>query len=69
MLTLLADRSTKDLATTFKLVTLFKSNYEVAGRYTRVMPLSGMASNISHGEQFTLGLSKYVKGHNLKTSD
>jgi phosphate-selective porin OprO and OprP len=45
---------------------LFKSNYEVAARYTRVMPLSGMASNINHGEQYTLGLSKYIKGHNLK---
>lgn len=45
---------------------LFKSNYEVAGRYTRVLGLNGVASDIKHTEQFTLGLSKYIKGHNLK---
>jgi len=45
---------------------LFKSNYEIAGRYTRIMPLSGMVSAIDHTEQFTLGVSKYFKGHNLK---
>jgi phosphate-selective porin OprO/OprP len=45
---------------------LFRSNYEVAGRYTRIVGLKGVASDISHTEQFTLGLSKYIKGHNLK---
>lgn len=45
---------------------LFKSNYEIAGRYTRITPLTGMASAITNTEQFTLGMSKYFKGHNLK---
>jgi phosphate-selective porin OprO/OprP len=45
---------------------LFKANYEVAGRYTRITPLTGMASAVTNTEQFTLGLSKYFKGHNLK---
>ncbi|NCG29440.1 MAG: FmdC precursor [Bacteroidetes bacterium] len=45
---------------------LLKSNYEIAGRYTRIMPLSGLASDIKHTEQITAGLSKYFMGHNLK---
>lgn len=45
---------------------LFQSNYEIACRYTRVVGLKGMARGVNHTEQYTLGLSKYLKGHNLK---
>jgi len=43
---------------------LFKNNIEVAGRYTLVTPeaITGRAKNT----QYTLGLSKYIVGHNLK---
>lgn len=43
---------------------LFKSNIEVAGRYTHVTPeaLTGRNPNT----QYTLGLSRYFVGHNLK---
>jgi len=41
---------------------LFKSNYEVAARYTQ-SDFVGAANTI---EQYTLGLSKYIVGHALK---
>ena len=45
---------------------LFKSNYELAGRYTRLSRLQGEVSAVDNVEQYTFGLSKYFKGHNLK---
>lgn len=45
---------------------LFENNVEVAGRYTRVAPNKGSVSSIANTEQYTLGLSKYFIGHNLK---
>lgn len=45
---------------------LFTNNIEVAGRYTRTAPNTGSASSIAHEEQYTLGVSKFFKGHNLK---
>jgi hypothetical protein len=43
---------------------LFKSNYEVAGRYTTVTfdPIAGGSTT----HQYTLGGSKYIVGHKLK---
>lgn len=43
---------------------LFKNNIELAGRYTRVTPepITGRNQNT----QYTLGLSRYFVGHNLK---
>jgi phosphate-selective porin OprO/OprP len=42
----------------------FKSNWEVAARYTTVTPESvTMINNIN---QYTFGISRYVVGHNLK---
>lgn len=44
---------------------LFKSNWEVSGRYTRI----GLDKNItgeSLEQQYTLGLSKFIVGHKLK---
>jgi hypothetical protein len=43
---------------------LMKNNWEIAGRYTQVTPESiTMNNNIN---QYTLGFSRYVVGHNLK---
>lgn len=47
---------------------LFKNNFEVAARYTIVSPAAnirwaGMADKI---REYTLGVSKYIVGHNLK---
>jgi hypothetical protein len=47
---------------------LFKNNFEVAGRYTIVDPataikLEGIADKV---REYTLGVSKYFVGHNLK---
>ena len=43
---------------------LFKNNWEIAGRYTFIDPekITGRSAET----QYTLGLSKYIVGHNLK---
>jgi hypothetical protein len=43
---------------------LFKSNWEVAGRYTTVTPDWDMS--FTGQKEYTLGLSKYIVGHSLK---
>ncbi len=43
---------------------LFKSNWEVAGRYTTVTPNWEMS--FTGAREYTLGVSKYIVGHNLK---
>lgn len=43
---------------------LFKNNWEVAGRYTTVTPDWEMS--FTGAEEYTLGLSRYIAGHNLK---
>lgn len=43
---------------------LFKSNYEIALRYTKVNPQNSLVGN--NEQEYTLGFSKYVVGHNLK---
>jgi phosphate-selective porin OprO and OprP len=43
---------------------LFKNNFEVAGRYTVVIPEE--ITQREKNTQFTLGISKYISGHNLK---
>lgn len=43
---------------------LFKNNFEIAGRYTQVNPEKVTLRN--ENTQYTLGLSKYIVGHNLK---
>lgn len=43
---------------------LFKSNWEVAARYTTVTPES--VTMIDPISQYTFGISRYVVGHNLK---
>ncbi len=43
---------------------LFKSNWEVAGRYTTVAP--DWDKSFTGAKEYTLGLSKFIVGHNLK---
>ncbi len=43
---------------------LFKTNWEVAGRYTAYNPAA--VTNLRAQEQYTLGMSKYIVGHSLK---
>lgn len=43
---------------------LLANNIEIAGRYTSYKPFQNVA--LSRQNQYTLGLSKYVVGHNLK---
>lgn len=43
---------------------LFKNNLEIAARYTRVTPEAATGRN--QNTQYTLGLSRYFVGHNLK---
>lgn len=43
---------------------LFRNNFEIAGRFTQVTPEVITLRN--QNTQYTLGLSKYIVGHNLK---
>lgn len=43
---------------------LFKNNFEIAGRFTQVTPEKITLRN--ENTQYTLGLSRYIVGHNLK---
>lgn len=43
---------------------LFKNNVEIAGRYTHVAPEE--ATRRSKATHYTLGVNKYIVGHNLK---
>lgn len=43
---------------------LFKNNWEIAGRYTQVVP--NAKASFSRSLEYTFGLSKYVAGHHLK---
>lgn len=43
---------------------VFKSNYEVAGRYTQVRPQEG--SPFPDLTQYTIALSKFIVGHSIK---
>ena len=45
---------------------LFKSNYEVVGRYSSIRPSSHVASLTPNVKQYTLGFTKYIKGHRVK---
>ncbi|MGB4973991.1 MAG: FmdC precursor, partial [Cyclobacteriaceae bacterium] len=43
---------------------LFKNNFEIAARFTQVTPEEITLRN--ENTQYTLGLSRYIVGHNLK---
>lgn len=44
---------------------VFQSNWELAGRYSVVQPQAGSSSTGDY-EQYTLGVSRYIRGHNIK---
>ncbi len=44
---------------------LFKNNWEIAARYSSIMPDTELSSNATQS-QYTLGGSKYIVGHKLK---
>lgn len=48
----------------FQMGYLMKNNWEVAGRYTHIEPEK--ITGFNKETQYTLGISKYVVGHNLK---
>ncbi len=43
---------------------VFRSNYEIAGRYTQVRPQEGSPYNDL--TQYTVALSKFIVGHSIK---
>lgn len=43
---------------------LFKNNYEIAGRYTRINPEA--VTQRADNTEYTLGISKYLAGHTVK---
>ncbi|HRJ29598.1 MAG TPA: porin [Cyclobacteriaceae bacterium] len=45
---------------------LFKNNYEIVGRFSRVRPYSEIQHLTPEVKQFTVGASKYIRGHRLK---
>lgn len=45
---------------------LFKRNYEIIGRYSKVYPFEEIQTLDDQTEQYTLGVSKYIRGHRLK---
>lgn len=44
----------------------FKNNFEVSGRFTQLTPDDATWSSLPEQNEYTLGLSRYFKGHNLK---
>jgi hypothetical protein len=45
---------------------LFRNNYEVVGRYSRVRPSSEIQQLEEEVKQYTFGVNKYIRGHRLK---
>ncbi len=44
---------------------LFPSNFEIAGRYTQINPISSFSS-LSSSKEYTMGFSWYISNHDLK---
>ena len=45
---------------------LFKNNYEIIGRYSIVRPHADISTLEEQIKQYTLGLTKYIRGHRVK---
>jgi phosphate-selective porin OprO/OprP len=45
---------------------IFKNNYQIAARHTFVEPLADIVAYENRLRYYTLGISKYIKGHRLK---
>ena len=50
----------------YQLGYVFKSDFEVAARYTLVSPGQELESQSRKQQEYTLALSRYIKGHRLK---
>ena len=45
---------------------LFKNNFEVVGRYSQVKPDNDIQTLEEKIQQYTVGVTKYIRGHRLK---
>jgi phosphate-selective porin OprO and OprP len=45
---------------------LFKRNYEIVGRFSQITPFEKIQSLEDQTRQYTLGMSKYIRGHRVK---
>jgi hypothetical protein len=45
---------------------LFKNNFEIVGRYSQVRPDSDIQTLEEKIQQYTMGVTKYIRGHRLK---
>lgn len=45
---------------------IFRNNYELVGRYSRISPFETIQTLDDQTEQFTIGFNKYIRGHRLK---
>jgi len=45
---------------------IFKNNFEIAARYSEVVPFNSLDGLEEHHRQYSMGLTKYLKGHRLK---
>jgi phosphate-selective porin OprO and OprP len=45
---------------------LFKNNFEIVGRYSRVSPGKKIAGTEKQREQYAIGFNKYLRGHRVK---
>lgn len=45
---------------------LFKNNYEIVGRYSRVTPFEKIQALDDQTTQYSLGANKYIRGHRVK---
>jgi hypothetical protein len=45
---------------------LFKNNYEIVGRYSQVRPDNDIQTLEEKIQQYTVGVTKYIRGHRLK---
>ncbi len=50
----------------YQLGYVFKNNYEIVWRYSRIRPGDEIAEFEHPREHFTAGLNKYLKGHRVK---
>jgi hypothetical protein len=45
---------------------LFKNNFEVAARYSEIVPGDALAELEEHHKQYSVGATRYLKGHRVK---
>lgn len=50
----------------FQLSYIFPSNYEIIGRYSRVIPDEKIREFEHQTNEYTVGVTKYIKGHRVK---